>query len=448
MIMQSHRFFPTARRLFDPIRSMLVLIALSLSLLGVNAAAAATYYVSPSASAGGDGSAQSPWNSIGAAFQSGRVKGGDDLLLSDGEYGFLQIRNRKFKSPLTISAAPGAQPHFERINITASRNITLRGLQVWPNNPTNELLVLVRTSTNSPDIVLDRLDVRSKKDPRNYQNWSKRDWFKVKVNGILAQGARNVISNSTISGTYHAMMIEGKGASLLNNQVIGFSGDASRALGDNSTVRGNRIRDCVHIDNNHADGFQTWSRGANGKPNIGTVRGLTIQNNLIEEWTGAATNPLICNMQGIFLGGYLDDLTIENNVISVSAFHGIAAYGVTRGRIVNNTLVNSRGPSAKQPWIGVFADRKRGSRQVVVANNVAPVFKVNSNPKQNDRQLANIVLRYPSQQLRDVFNSDYRPKPGSMLINAGNAQLAPGTDIDGVSRRADGRPDIGAYEAQ
>ncbi len=439
---------PTPHAPVNLARAVMAALAFVLLVSGTTIAFGATYYVSPSATAAGDGSAQSHWKSINAAFQSGKIKGGDEILLSDGEYGFLQISNRKFSAPLTIAAAPDASAHFERINITASRNITLRGLQVWPSNPTNELLVLVRTSTNSPDIVLDRLDVRSKKDLRNYQNWSKRDWFKVKVNGILAQGARNVISNSTISGTYHAMMIEGKNASMLYNQVIGFSGDASRALGDNSLVRGNRIRDCVHIDGNHADGFQTWSRGPNGKPNKGTVRGLTIQDNLIEEWTGAATNPLICNMQGIFLGGYLDDLTIENNVISVSAYHGIAAYGVTRGRIVNNTVVNSRGPSAKQPWIGVFGDKERGSRQVVVANNVAPVYKVNSNPKQNSPQLRNIVLRYPSQQLRDVFNSDYRPKPGSMLINAGNAQLAPATDIDGASRRADGLPDIGAYEAQ
>ncbi len=192
----------------------------------------------------------------------------------------------------------------------------------------------------------------------------------------------------------------------------------------------------------------TWSLGANGKVGAGTINGLVIENNLIEEWTGRKNHPFICELQGIFLGGYLNDLVIQNNVVSVSAFHGITAYGVTRGKIVNNTLVNSRGPSKTQPWIGLWGHVDRGSTQVTVANNIAPVFKVTTLPSYNLRQFRNVVVTNPEQQLRAPFKGDYRPANGSALIDGADAQYAPARDIDGTTRTLGSSADIGAYEVQ
>ncbi len=319
-------------------------------------------------------------------------------------------------------------------------------LDVWPDRGGNSALFLVRSLTNATDITFRGLDVRSAPDARAYRRWSKNKWLAVKVSGIFAQGDRSVIADSTIAGTYHALMIEGKGARMVNNRVYGFSGDAMRALGDDSLVRGNRVQDCVAIDPNHDDGFQTWSRGPGGKANEGTVRGLTVEENVILEWAGPSTNALTCSMQGIFMGGYLEDLVIRNNVISVSAWHGITGYGITGGKIVNNTLVNSRGPSAKRPWIGVWGYKDRGSRDVIVANNIAPKYNVNGGIDATSPRLRNVVLPYPAQQLRDPINGDFRLKPGSKLIDGANPLVAPRRDVEGTARPLGKGPDIGAYE--
>ncbi len=407
-----------------------------------------TYYLSPTAAPGGDGSMNAPWGSPDQAIQSGVLAGGDRILLLDGEYGVFQTRKWQFNTPVEITAAPGNRPHLSGIQVAESRNVVFRGLSVWPVGGTDKPLHIVRALRNSSRIVFDKLDVRSREIVSDYYSWPKQKWLSSKASGFLVESSESTVSNSNVTGVYHGIMISGEGDSILNNKVRGFGGDGMRAIGDNSVVRGNDVRDCFKIDENHDDGFQTWSTGPNGKANQGTVHNLTVEGNIIQEWTGPANHPLQCVMQGIFMGGYLDDLIIRNNVISVSAYHGITGYGITRGTIENNTLVNSRASGKNYPWIGVWGYKDRGSRQVIVANNVAPYFNVNSGGNAHDPRMHNVTLAYPAQQLRNPFGGDYRPKPGSSLIDAGTAMFAPPTDIAGTIRNKGNAPDIGAYEVQ
>lgn len=425
-----------------------ILFATIVAAASISSAYASTYFVSASASSSGTGTQVAPWPSITAALNSARIRGGDKILLQTGSYGKLLINGFNFSSEVTIAVVPKARVHFEQIEIRASKNITIRGLQVWPSRPRSGNGFLVKTSKNSPNIHFFNLDIRSVKDAGNYRKWSKSAWRSRKINGVLLQGVKNSISGSTVTGVYNAINITGNNSRIFRNVVRGFSADATRASGRNSHVIDNQIRDCVKIDGNHDDGFQTWTKGKDGKVHGGTNSGLVLEGNLIEEWTGAKNHPLRCHLQGIFIGGFQDDLVIRNNVVSVSAFHGITAYGVTRGIIVNNTLVNSIAPSRKQPWIGIWGHKNRGSRQMTIANNVAPVFKINSQPKLNLQQFRNVVLINPAQQLRAPFNGDYRPVAGSLLIDAGNLDLAPATDIDGTPRTLGSSVDIGAYEVQ
>ncbi len=427
-------------------------LAMALGLLAPAAARAETWYAAPGKDNGnrngtaGQGSRERPFASPGAALASGRLRGGDRLLLLPGSYGALRIANQRFSSPLTIASAPGGRARFDRIEVASSRNIVFEDLDVWPDRGRNDVYYLVRSLANAPNITFRGLDVRSAPDARAYRRWSKTRWLAVKASGILAQGDGSIVENNTVTGAYHALMIEGDGARLLNNRVFGFSGDAMRALGDNSLVRGNRVQDCVAIDPNHDDGFQTWSRGPGGAVNKGTVRGLTVEENIILEWAGPSNNALTCTMQGIFMTGGFENLTVRNNVVSVSAWHGITGYGIGGGKIVNNTLVNSRGPSTQRPWIGVWGDKNRASRQVIVANNIAPKFNTNGGIDSASPRLRNVVLPYPAQQLRDPINGDFRPKPDSRLIDRANPLVAPERDVEGRARPLGKGPDIGAYE--
>ena len=410
------------------------------------AAAGAEFHVAPDGSAQARGSQGDPFPSAEAALASGQLRGGDRLIFHGGEYGALRIRGARFQKPLTLAAAKGEKVHFEMIEVGNSRNLILEGFQVWPTKPgAQELPYVVRVLKNAPDITLRRLDVRSSPDATGYRDWPKARWLALRVDGIFAEGPRNIVEDSIVIGAYRGLIISGQGAKLLRNRVYGFAGDAMRALGDNSLVSGNRVRDCVKIDNNHDDGFQTFSRGPDGKANTGVVRRLRVENNIIREWVGPRT-PLSCKMQGIFMGGLLEDLTVMNNVIMVSSYNGITGFGITRGRIVNNTVINSLGPSREQPWIAVRGHKLGGSSQVIIANNAATRFQ--GNMPADLRGFGNILLPYPARELRAPFAGDFRPRPGSALIDAGRPEFAPRTDIEGTRRPLGRAPDAGAYEVR
>ncbi len=416
--------------------------------------AAGVYYVSPAAPPGGDGSRDAPWRDLARVLTSGRVSGGDELRLLDGEYGFVKVGVARFSEPVLIAPAPGARVHFDALHVVNASGLIFRGLKIWPRpGAKRQVRTLVRAYAGSSRIRFERLEVRGREDGRNYRQWRKEDWREARAGGILIQGPDSTVRDSTLYGVFHGVQASGARARLVNNRVFGFDGDGLRALGDFSLIRGNVVRDCVEVDTaQHDDGFQSWSLGPDGRPDGGTVTGLVIENNIIEEWRGPREHPFICSLQGIFMKGYLDDLLVQNNVLSVSAWHGITAYGVKGGRILNNTLINARGPSGERPWIGLFgfqlrgASEGRGPQLVTVANNLAHAVRTGADGGAGVTLLGNRVVSDTAALLVDPLNGDYRPRPGSGLIDAGDGRVAPRQDIIGTARPLGARPDIGAYE--
>lgn len=411
-------------------------------------AQAKDFFVDSAAKGQGSGSEQAPFKSIKDAFASQSISGGDRVIVSRGNYGKLVLQNLRFTKPVEIIAADGAEVHFESINILKSSHLTLRGFQVWPSNPKPTHASLVQSSGDSSDILFDRFDVRAVKDAGKYMSWSKAQWRKLKVSGVLIRGRRNGVTNSQVLGAYMGIAAMGSQARIVNNKIIGFSGDAMRSLGDNSLVGENFVQDCFQIDGNHADGFQSWSVGKDRKPGTGTVSGLTIEKNFFFEWNGKANHPLRCSLQGIGLfDGMFKDLRIENNVVSVTAYHGITVSGALNTSIINNTVVNAKGPSRDSPWIGVFF-HKNGTRpdQVLVANNVAMAYRLPRFIEKNAKN--NLTIFSPAKYLTAPFKGDFRPRNGSGLIDRADSRLAPQTDILGTPRPMGARADVGAFEVQ
>lgn len=58
----------------------------------------------------------------------------------------------------------------------------------------------------------------------------------------------------------------------------------------------------------------------------------------------------------------------------------------------------------------------------------------------------NIIVKYPNRYFRDIANYDMRHQPGSPAIDAGNADSAPTTDIEGTERPRGTGIDVGPYE--
>ena len=416
-------------------------------------AVAAVYHVDPSAASGGDGSPGRPWPSIGAALKDGTVRGGDEILLAAGDYGDLEIKNAKFDTPVRIASDGSGTVRASRLRVTASRNLVVEGFSVWPDGPVPPkgsgipgLGPLVKADAKSSGIVLRGLDIRGAVDAENYIRWTEADWQDAHRAGVMLDGPDNTLEASRITGTSFAIATTGARDQVIDNVVSGFSGDAMRALGDDSFYSGNRVQDCVQIDNNHADAFQSWSIGKDRKVGAGVVDGLHLEGNVIMEWASSEVSPLRCHLQGIGLfDGMYSNVVVRNNVIATSAYHGINVGGGLGVTIENNTLVNLVDPGAKWPWINVSPHRNgTPSRDVLVANNITPKITIDKKTEGKTETFSNLVGPYPARYLEAPYAGDFRPKAGSAPLGAGDPDFATPNDIDGAKRPT--RPSIGAYE--
>lgn len=416
-------------------------------LLSTGAARAEVYHISAGAEAG-DGSASAPWGSLEAALASGRLTGGDELRLATGQYGDVVLSGWRFDTPLRIVADMRHQAHLTHLEIERSRNLYIEGLAIWPlemggRGP------MVRTDARSAHITLSGLDVRSRETAAGYPTWDLAGWEASKRGGMFLRGPDNRVEGSRFLGVYHGIATTGERAVVLGNLIQGFAGDGLRGLGDGSVYQGNRIQDCVQIDGNHADGFQSWSLGGeNNRPGQGVVTDITLRGNMILEWASSPVSPLRCSLQGIGLfDGMFEDFVIENNLIFVSAYHGIAVAGGINTRIVNNTLVNPRDPGLDRPWLSI-SPHKNGTLSVggIVANNITPRLRLVEMDRSRMTVVQNLIGPYPGRYLQAPLAGNWRPQEGGAPIDAGDARFAPAYDIEGRVRPQGDGVDIGAFE--
>ena len=418
---------------------------LVLALLAATAAPAADYHVAAHGRAG-DGSATAPWPDLASAFASGQLAGGDRLLLDAGEHGPLLIKGQHFETPLTIASAPGGRAHVDQITIRDSRGLVVEDIDVWPRAPLGVELsssgpILVSADAGSSDIVLAGLDIRGGPDaPDAYFDWTLENWQKDwRAQGVFLKGPDQTLRDSVLSGVSNAIQTAGDRNRVLDNRIQGFSRDALRGFGSDSVFRGNHVQDCFIADDSHRDAFQSWT--GTGSGNRATIDRISITDNTIIEWTGPRGHPLRCKLQGIalFRGPYRNWI-ISNNLVAISAYHGIALYGGKNSEVVHNTVVQVDGVPGKAPWI-MIKDTGDTSGNLV-ANNAAMRFNI---PRGTATERNNLTIRAPQQDFVDIAGRDYRPRSGSTLIGAADGTIGAQLDLDGQPRPA--RPATGAYEA-
>lgn len=402
------------------------------------------FYIAPEGheiSGSADGSRDAPFPNTWTAFTKGKIQPGDRVLLMDGEYGNMKLLKADFDAVVTVMPENPGRVHLDSLSIDQSRNLNVAGLSIWPRQAQPKIRNLVVVGEKTSNIRLQSLDIRSRKDaPETYMQWTADDWkSEWRVGGVLMHGTNNALLNSKITATGFAITVMGDRAEVRGNHVMGFSGDAMRGLGDGGVFAENRIENCARVDDNHMDAFQSWaSRKEKGKP----VRDLVLDANTIIEWTGPADRPVGCRLQGLALfDGPFENVTITNNLIATTAYHGIALFGADNSVVLNNTVVQPGGKPGGLPWIMVTG-RKNQKTNVVVANNIANAYKGVSNPLR-----LNAAARFPGQIFVAPDKNDFRPKPGGPLIGRSDQRLTPKYDIAG-NRRPAGAGDLGAYQTQ
>jgi len=451
------------------------LACIVLLLVVARAAMANEFYIDPDhGSDAGDGSAAHPWRALQSVFDDGLietrdwpsypyvpgmqlvpvnpgapVRAGDTLWLRSGYHGDLVIADAYNTAPITIAAQPGQSPRIRSLLVRSAQNWILRGLTVSPSYAAANQAVTMLSVENhgwtgpSFDVEVDHCTLFSVADA---SAWGADEWINLASDGIYVGGDRVDVHDCSVRNVRFGIGVDGGDARIRRNVVDGFSADGLRGLGDNglfeyNTVKNDYIGD--DLDENHDDGFQSWSIGSDGEVGTGVVSGVTLRGNLFVNAENPA-NPLRGTLQGIgCFDGLFANWVVENNVVITDHWHGISFYGLRDSRIVNNTVIDLADGQPGPPWIGVFPHKDgRHSQNVVVRNNLATDYTLDGDNVVDDH---NLVIE-DAALLFVAPPFDLHLRAGAAALDGGSPTLAPPLDIEQRVRPQGAGFDLGAYE--
>ena len=364
------------------------------------------------------------------------ISDGGTILLRSGDYGSLSITNKHNSIGITLIADSGHTPRFTTISFGNSSHWTVIGVHVRP--------ITAKTAVNLGGAHL-TFENSFISFAENAGGWNEFDWLSKTANGISIGGSNLVVRNNQIKLVDHGISGSAAHSLISGNTIDGFRGDGLRGLGDHTVWEYNTVKNCYAVDDNHDDGFQSWSIGPGGV-GTGAVTGVILRGNTIINYENP-NQPLRCTLQGIGLfDGMYVDWVIENNVVVADHWHGITVRGADNVEIVNNTVIDINTTTPGPAWISIDK-HKNGTppRNSVVRNNIATDFKNASSGVTEDHNIEVSFADFNTHFL-DVTTNNFQLKSTSTAIDAGSSTLAPPTDALGKSRPQGNGIDIGAYE--
>jgi hypothetical protein len=440
---------------------------------GAKAATVANYFPNCAALAEGAGrtltvnpaaSNAGTYQNIGAALQA--AKPGDTIALMTGDYGSLALIGMNKDSFITIAAAEGQSPKFEKVTIGGYRPAShwrLTGLTIssffdTADKRAQTSLVMI---SNSDNIILENNNVSAQEGTI--------EWKAVVPGVTPPKGVPNGISarqSSCISVTGNHLRNlfggidfggdqvgdHGKYFLVSGNTIDNFAGDGIDHYGGHVRIENNRITNGHDICNNqcvHNDGIQGWNY--NNKPVINSD--VVIDGNTIIAQTTPDLVLPVDTLQGITIfDGKWDGVRIFNNVVIVNAFHGISVYGVNNASIINNTVAPT--DPTRPTWIMANigkGDPPGAPYNVVIRNNAVVTLQRKSASTPTGLVSDHNVFLRDADDFVDAFVKfdpkhfayDLHPARKSPVIGEGSKEDAPTTDIDGRPRQ--GAIDVGAY---
>ncbi|MCP3141782.1 right-handed parallel beta-helix repeat-containing protein [Pyxidicoccus xibeiensis] len=443
-------------------------------LLAAPGARAADFYVDPvNGSPDGDGTAARPWRTLREVLNAGLVesqswewlpyaegrplvprnpgapvKAGDTLWLRSGYHGEVEVTSFYNTGYITVAAQSGHQPRLGRLLVRSSSHWVFRGLDISTEYlPVYDKWPLVHVEWHSYRGPVHHITLEGNviKAVADVSGFTAADWVAKMGDGIIADGWDIVIRGNHVKNVHYGIKVGAHDVLVECNTVENFMGDGLRGLGDNSVFQYNTVKNCYQVNDDHLDGFQSWTVGPGGVGK-GEQRNVVLRGNYIRNYEDRA-QPYRCALQGIgnFDGTFVD-WVVENNVIITDHHHAITFMGARNVRVVNNTVLephDALGPPGP-PWIRV-AEHKNGTppEACVVRNNLAPNY---ANADVGVTVDHNLLVTDPAAVYVNPITYDLRLKPGSPAIDVGSASLAPVIDIEGVARPQGAGVDLGAYE--
>lgn len=338
-----------------------------------------TVYADPSAAPGGDGSEPSPFQTLETALGQKQLHPGDHVVLLPGDHG--AVAASKYSNPELVGATAWIWLDFQPGATVQS--FDLRDMSAWliTHAEVSAPGTTLASFSGSSNMVLADSSLYTVKDA---SGWTAADWIDTASDGIGVRNGqciallRNVVENSRfgigVSSDGLARPDTSVKALVLKNEVANFSGDAMRVIASDVTVEGNFLHDAyvsaADGDDNHDDALQMWAL------NGATFDNIRIDGNWVQESTDP-TRPFQAELQGITdFDGVNTHVQVTNNVVLVSAYHGISLYGAQDSLIDHNTVANPTANGHKT-WIMVN-DTKDGAPSVnlTVTHNAATQFNL------------------------------------------------------------------------
>jgi hypothetical protein len=267
--------------------------------------------------------------------------------------------------------------------------------------------------------------------------WTSKMWWKGAA-GSIQLTTRSIIRNCVMKNVVQGPFCHGDSMLIEGNLVENYSQDGLRMSGTGTVMRNNIIKNNINCSANHDDAIQCYPSSNYGVLDGNIIIEFDFTNN---DWGAAdtASRPFSGPLQVIF-GGPWNNGRIVNNVVVVDHWHGISMGGdnTQNNLVINNTVIDLVTGNERVPWI---RNTSTGTGHIA-RNNVGPSGASGQTSDHN--------FSIGSTPLADLFedpdNFDFRPKKGGALVDAGSADNAPATDLNGVSRPQGAGVDIGAYE--
>ena len=370
------------------------------------------------------------------------IQGGDTISLVNGNYGDLTISGKNNSSFVTIRAYTGATPVFNSIDIHNSSYWKLYGVDIKPRY-SNGADGTEAVNLDGNYLTIENCIINYSDD---ISGWTAADWLARTGNGVIMDGSNINVLNNTITAIDHGIACSASNSLVSHNLIANFRGDGIRGLGNDDVYEYNTIKNSYAVDDNHDDGFQSWSYGSGGV-GTGTVYNVTLRGNTIINFEDP-NQPYRGNLQGIGLfDGMFENWLVENNLIITDHWHGISFYGAIDCKIINNTVVDNDNTPEPDPWIMVN-DHKNGtpSSGVIVRNNIATDYSLTGGFTK-DHNIEITMNNAPTYFINPAGGiGDYHLIASSPAIDAGSGDDAPNIDKDGIARPQGNDFDIGCYE--
>jgi len=421
----------------------------------------------------GDGSASNPWGTVESVIAEGKfngviIKSGDIVKLRAGFHGIFNLYNgapsgtiKKNTDYITIEADTGAVANVSFIWLYNCKYWHFKGLRVSPsfsNQVTKDAKsatggYIVRDISGSSHIIIEDCNIFT--TLANISAWDAWDWHDLAYTGISMPYPNYL----TIHGNFIHNVADGitaggsdtnPGTNLLieQNMIDSFGDDGIQITSPNSIIQDNIITNVYRqvwfikntttgeLEYTHSDGMQI------NELDYPAVHNVIIRRNYINARTDPNRDPNFTTLnnhalQATFLDGLVDSV-IENNVFMGGHYtRGISINTYADNvSVINNTLERSYGfPTNARPVIslpvGSAVNHKWGARNVIVRNNIAYGFPLDSNNLtshpysdyyenvvvDNNFDIDSIVSYDPNVEFVDYFHGDMRPLITSPMCN-------------------------------